>query len=151
MKMMVKFGLFSFCLVTMNAPAVAGQLYDTYLTIRNDLYQMQYAEVLKVVAELDLSPKEKREIQSHPIKFGHQFPFLSSIPSSLVTELSYFEAYSEDGGVGCLSVNGFGDVYQPVTVSLQFLMKEQVWKVKHVKIDHLPDYDRFYKQADCSI
>ncbi len=59
----------------MNAPAVSGQLYDTYLTIRNDLYQMQYAEVLKVVAELDLSAKEKREIQSHPIKFGHQFPF----------------------------------------------------------------------------
>ena len=110
----------------MNAPAVSGQLYDTYLTIRNDLYQMQYAEVLKVIAELDLSAKEKREIQSHPIKFGHQFPFLSSIPSSLVTELSYFEAYSEDGGVGCLSVNGFGDVYQPVTVSLLFLMKEQV-------------------------
>jgi hypothetical protein len=107
--------------------------------------------VLKVIAELDLSAKEKREIQSHPIKFGHQFPFLSSIPSSLTTELSYFEAYSEDGGVGGLSVNGFGDVYQPVTVSLLFLMKEQVWKVKHVKIDHLPDYDRFYKQADCSI
>ena len=86
-----------------------------------------------MIAELDLSAKEKREIQSHPIKFGHQFPFLSSIPSSLTTELSYFEAYSEDGGVGGLSVNGFGDVYQPVTVSLLFLMKEQVWKVKHVK------------------
>ncbi|EKO3840475.1 hypothetical protein NTE29_000718 [Vibrio harveyi] len=99
----------------------------------------------------NLSIEELNSIKSHPIKFGHQFPFLSSIPSSLVTELSYFEAYSEDGGVGCLSVNGFGDVYQPVTVSLQFLMKEQVWKVKHVKIDHLLGYDRFYKQADCSI
>ncbi|WP_420788333.1 hypothetical protein [Vibrio alginolyticus] len=83
----------------------------------------------------NLSIEELNSIKSHPIKFGHQFPFLSSIPSSLVTELSYFEEYSEDGGVGCLSVNGFGDVYQPVTVSLQFLMKEQIWKVKHVKID----------------
>ncbi len=150
-KMVMKFGLSFFCLVIMNVPgAVAGQLHETYLTIRKDLYQMQYEEVLKVIAELELSPKEKREIQFHPIKFGHQFPFLSSIPSSLITELSYFEAYSEDGGVGCLSVNGFGDVYQPVTVSLQFLMKEKIWKVKHAKIDYLPDYDRFYQQADCS-
>ncbi len=138
-------------LLSVSGPCIASPLHDTYLDIRNNLYKMQYIEVVEAMAGPNLSIEELNSIKSHPIKFGHQFPILSSIPSSLVTELSYFEAYSEDGGVGCLSVNGFGDVYQPVTVSLQFLMKEQVWKVKHVKIDHLPDYDRFYKQADCSI
>ncbi|YCO03134.1 hypothetical protein ACB087_22275 [Vibrio sp. VNB-15] len=137
-------------LLSASAPCIASPLHDTYLDIRNNLYKMQYIEVVEAMAEPNLSIENINSIKSHPIKFGHQFPFLSSIPSSLITELSYFETYSEDGDVGCLSVNGFGDVYQPVTISLQFLMKKQVWKVKHVKIDHLPDYDRFYKQADCS-
>ncbi|MGY0617344.1 hypothetical protein [Vibrio sp. FJH11] len=111
---------------------------------------MQYDEVIKVIAQPDLTLSEIDDIKSHPVKFGHKFPFVSSISSSLITELSYFESTDKDGSVGCLSVNGFGDIYQPVTVSLLFELSEQVWKVKQVKIDQLADYDRFYKEADCS-
>ncbi len=126
--------------------SVANEFYKIYTDIRHNLYKMQYDEVINVVAQPSLTINEIEEIKSHPYKF----PFLSSITSSLITELSYFESTYTNGSVGCLSVNGFGDIYQPVTVSLEFESIEKMWRVKQVKVDQLADYDRFYKKADCS-
>lgn len=147
---MIKKTLPILCLTILPNTSVANEFYKIYTDIRHNLYKMQYDEVINVVAQPGLTINEIEEIKSHPVKFGYKFPFLSSITSSLITELSYFESTNQDNSTGCLSVNGFGVMYQPVTVSLQFESIEQMWRVKQVKVDQLADYDRFYKKADCS-
>ncbi|PSU34573.1 hypothetical protein [Photobacterium lutimaris] len=127
--------------------AIANELHDSYMKYRDGYYKNDLSDMLAMISKENLEDIDIKGVTTSPIKFDLQFPFISSITTSLVKELSYFETIDET--LGCLTVNGLSADYAPITISLKYILEGGYWKMGYVKIEYLSGYSDFAKEAVC--